>query len=110
MSYKKIINIINAHYGWSMEAHMPEYREEIKEEMKEMKKLVSKLQVKVEAFDKLQQLEEEWADESMEYIDSVNEGFADYDEAVLSKLEGDFAYGRANVYDLVYLQLKDLER
>lgn len=77
---------------------------------KEDKKLFEEMRIKAEAFDKLQQLEEEWADESMEYIDSVNEGFADYDEVVLSKLDGDFAYGRANVYDLVYLQLKDLER
>ena len=31
MSYEDVINIINAHYGWSMDAHEPEYKGEIKE-------------------------------------------------------------------------------
>lgn len=51
MSYEDVINIINAHYGWSMDAHEPEYKGEIKEKMQAMKQLVSELSIKAEAFD-----------------------------------------------------------
>ena len=51
MNYEDVINIINAHYGWSMVAHEPEYKDEIKEKMQAMKQLVSELQAKAKAFD-----------------------------------------------------------
>ena len=53
MSYEDVINIINAHYGWSMDAHEPEYKGEIREKMQAMKQLVRELQAKSEAFDEV---------------------------------------------------------
>ena len=53
MSHEDVINIINAHYGWSMDAHEPEYKGEIKEKMQAMKQFVSELQAKAQAFDEV---------------------------------------------------------
>src|SRR5699024_1273299 len=56
MNYEAVLNIINAHYGWSMDAHEPEYKDEIKEKMQAMKQLVSELPAKAKAFDDIENL------------------------------------------------------
>ena len=83
MSYEDVINIINAHYGWSMDAHEPEYKGEIKEKMQAMKQLVSELQAKAKAFDEVLKSYDEalseghMADEVCNIIENYESGGSD---------------------------------
>ena len=86
MSYEDVINIINAHYGWSMDAHEPEYKGEIKEKMQAMKQLVSELQAKVKAFDHIENLVKTELTNDDLYNDARN---------------NDYAAGMLRVYEMV---------
>lgn len=92
MSYEDVINIINAHYGWSMDAHEPEYKGETKEKMKAMKQLVSELQAKSKAFDA---------------IKTIVEARVDDEESNKAARSNDYEAGMLRAYEVMKYNIED---
>lgn len=82
----------------------------VRDQLRNSIKLVRELEIKAAAYDELTKLEDEWADECMDYIDSLNESGGEIDESVLKNFDNEFAYERAMLSDRVYLSLKELKK